>query len=334
MFIILLTTQYIDFIHTATLAISTLREMQWSVFPKKNDDSVTNWSGELFFKWHHVAVVNDGVKTIMYIDGAPVLRNPDGEQGGMMTTGKPWVIGSNQYDHGHEGSFNGWISEIRITDRALKKSELLNMQNKSTTELETSKPQVESPKPIETPSAQALVYKDMKNHWANKPVTQLSEKKLFGGFSDKSFKPDKAMTRAELITVISRYLNFDKTNVEKSPFKDTNKHWASNAISTAVAKGIVTGMDADLFGPDKPVTREQMMVILVNAFELSGDGSKHTNTFKDNSNISNWSNKDIATMVELGLVNGYNDGTIRPKDPATRAEVATILVHLFDLIEK
>ncbi|MEC0089234.1 S-layer homology domain-containing protein [Paenibacillus macquariensis] len=319
---------------TATLAISTLREMQWSVFPKKNDDSVTNWSGELFFKWHHVAVVNDGVKTIMYIDGAPVLRNPDGEQGGMMTTGKPWVIGSNQYDHGHEGSFNGWISEIRITDRALKKSELLNMQNESTPVVGTSKPQVESPKPTETPSAQPLEYKDMNIHWAKESVAQLSKKKLLSGFSDKSFKPDNGMTRAELITVISRYLNFDKTSAEKTSFKDITNHWASNAISTAVEKGIVAGIDATSFGPDKQVTREQMMVILVNAFELSGDGSKHTNTFKDNANISSWSNKAIATMVELGLVNGYNDGTIRPKDPATRAEVATILVHLIDLIEK
>nr|WP_267884764.1 S-layer homology domain-containing protein [Paenibacillus sp. IHBB 10380] len=76
-----------------------------------------------------------------------------------------------------------------------------------------------------------------------------------------------------------------------------------------------------------------MIVILVNAFGLSGT-EKHVNKFKDSSNISDWSKKSISTMVELDLVNGYNDGTFHPKEPATRAEAATILVRLFDLIKE
>ncbi|MBU7320117.1 Ig-like domain-containing protein [Paenibacillus oleatilyticus] len=116
---------------TASLAISTLKEMQWAVYPQNVNDTVTNWSGELFFKWYHVAVVNDGQTTKMYIDGAPVLRNPDGNPVGIATAGKPWTIGSGHYDNVHELSFNGWISEIRITDHALKSSEFLMVQNQT-----------------------------------------------------------------------------------------------------------------------------------------------------------------------------------------------------------
>ncbi|NUU64160.1 Ig-like domain-containing protein [Paenibacillus agri] len=121
----------------ATLSISTLKEVQWAAYPTNLNGLKTNWSGETFFDWVHVAIVNDTHSTKMYINGSPVLRNDEGESGeplGLATAmrnGKyvPWIVGAYAYDNVFEKGFNGGINEIRITDHALDHSEFLMNEN-------------------------------------------------------------------------------------------------------------------------------------------------------------------------------------------------------------
>lgn len=109
----------------ATLAVSSLREIQWASFPLNYGSEQTSWSWEMDDSWHHIALVNNGQSTKMYIDGVEVLRNPDTKPQGIATTGKPWIIGASQYANKLDGVFNGWISEIRIVDHALNKKDFL-----------------------------------------------------------------------------------------------------------------------------------------------------------------------------------------------------------------
>ncbi len=121
----------------ATLSISTLKELQWASYPTNQNTMKTSWSGEQFFNWIHVAVVNDTRSTKMYVNGSPVLRNDEGGGGESLgiaaakIDGKyaPWIVGGKQYNNVFEKGFNGWISEMRITDHALDFSEFLINEN-------------------------------------------------------------------------------------------------------------------------------------------------------------------------------------------------------------
>ncbi|WP_053372653.1 Ig-like domain-containing protein [Paenibacillus sp. FJAT-27812] len=119
----------------ATLSISNLRQLQWAVYPSNSNDLKTNWSGEMFYDWIHVALVNDTKTTKMYFNGSQVMMNDDGPDSvGLSTATKngkfvPWIVGAYHYDNVFERAFNGSINEIRITDHPLDHSEFLLNDN-------------------------------------------------------------------------------------------------------------------------------------------------------------------------------------------------------------
>jgi hypothetical protein len=77
-------------------------------------------------KWWHVAMVNDGNHTIMYVDGCPVLRNPSTSAIGVATAGKPWLVGAYHYADVVEQAYYGWLGDVRIVGRALRPDQFLN----------------------------------------------------------------------------------------------------------------------------------------------------------------------------------------------------------------
>jgi hypothetical protein len=110
----------------ATLSVTDGAGMQWAVYPTNVEGILTNWSHELpTTTWTHVAVVNDGHHTTMYIDGAPILRNPRAENIGISTTGAAWMVGAYAYAHVVDQSFYGWLGDVRIVDHALSPAQFM-----------------------------------------------------------------------------------------------------------------------------------------------------------------------------------------------------------------
>lgn len=112
-------------------AISSLREVQWEVVPERSGarEAKANWSGEIIAdKWMHVAIVNDGAthETILYVEGAPVLRNVADAPGlATLAANMPWIIGAGSWDGARADGFFGSIGEIRIVNQALKPAQWL-----------------------------------------------------------------------------------------------------------------------------------------------------------------------------------------------------------------
>lgn len=112
----------------ATLSISGGPELQWCVYPTNLDRSVTNWGHELrTSRWWHVAVVNDGRHTTMYVDGCAVVRNPSTVNKGLAggETGAPWAVGAYSWAGELDKTWLGTIGDIRIVSRALAPREFM-----------------------------------------------------------------------------------------------------------------------------------------------------------------------------------------------------------------
>lgn len=178
--------------------------------------------------------------------------------------------------------------------------------------------------------SEELQFSDTINHWAQDNIKKLVTLGAINGYPDNSFKPDNDITRAEFTTVLIRMLELPLRNGKT--FTDTVDHWACDMISTAAHHGIVNGYDDNTFGPDEPITREQMAVMIIRVSEPAPEEGELN--FIDSDRISDWARSFMITAVKNEIINGYPDNTIRPQGLATRAEAVTIIVREMDRREK
>ncbi|MFD0716543.1 S-layer homology domain-containing protein [Paenibacillus sp. GCM10027626] len=112
-------------------------------------------------------------------------------------------------------------------------------------------------------------------------------------------------------------------------FTDIAGHWAEIDIKHAAAKGIVSGNPNGAFKPNNPVTRAEFTVMLAGALKLEEPGAALT--FTDQNQIGAWAKQAVAQAVQLGIVNGYTDGSFRPNAHITRSEMAVMIARALKL---
>jgi hypothetical protein len=111
---------------TCSLNISPERFLQYVVYPADTNSQPTSWSHALpVGRWMHVAVVNDARRTVVYVDGSPIARNPSAPSRGIATVGKPFALGGTQFAERYGQGFYGWLGDVRIVGRALRPAEFL-----------------------------------------------------------------------------------------------------------------------------------------------------------------------------------------------------------------
>jgi len=103
---------------------------------------------------------------------------------------------------------------------------------------------------------------------------------------------------------------------------DIAGHWAENEIKQAAALGLADGYPDQTFRPDQSVTRAEFVVMLVKLLQPKQSGTAHS--FADQASIGAWAEQAAAQALELGWVQGYEDGTFRPNQSISRAEAAVI----------
>jgi hypothetical protein len=109
-----------------TFSLSPGAEPQWAVCPLNTDGPVTNWGHELpLGTWWHLAVVNNGRHSVMYVDGCPVARNPDTVATGLATVGLPWLLGGYEYGGSLDQILHGWVGDVRLTGHPLTPSSFM-----------------------------------------------------------------------------------------------------------------------------------------------------------------------------------------------------------------
>jgi len=154
------------------------------------------------------------------------------------------------------------------------------------------------------------------------PKTLDTNTAYIGGYEDNTFRPNNTMTRAEAVTIIARLL-VGEENIpdEKSAFEDVNSHWAKKYIACLENEKMLTRYSVKFY-PDRPITRAEFVELAVSACGIGyGNGDR---SFKDVT-PSHPYYESIMKSANSGLVGGYEDGTFRPDNTITRAEVVTVM---------
>lgn len=185
----------------------------------------------------------------------------------------------------------------------------------------------EEPGDAVEPEVLPATLNDILGHWAEDAIRSLVASGAINGYSDDTFKPDNTVTRAEFAQMLVSAMEIPAAN-NGEVFADTEDHWGQASIAAAYVAGIIYGYGDNKFGPDDPVTREQIAAMVVRAAKLTGPDRQLS--FADNEAISEWAKEPVAIAVANGLITGYADQTFRPGNNATRAEAAVIIFQALE----
>ena len=142
------------------------------------------------------------------------------------------------------------------------------------------------------------------------------------GYSDDTFRPENNMTREEVAVMFSRLLKNPpaKGAVYKYNFNDVERErWSITAISYMSEMGIIKGYPDGTFRPQASITRAEFASIATKFAELT-EGNK---TFNDLGK-DHWAYDLVSRAATAGWINGYPDGSFKPDNKITRAEVVSI----------
>ena len=164
--------------------------------------------------------------------------------------------------------------------------------------------------------------------WFYDDVRYVYANGIMDGTSSDRFAPNAPLTRAMIVTILYR-MDGSPAMSGASDFKDVDSNkWFAKAVAWAAANGIVNGYGSGLFGPNDPVTREQLAAILYRYAVYGGMTAvtleENLGSFADTAQLSAYAIQAMNWAVGQGLINGSGSNLV-PKAQATRAQVAAII---------
>lgn len=181
-----------------------------------------------------------------------------------------------------------------------------------------------------------VTFSDMDGYsWATEAVENLAGMGIINGESDKTFGPDKVISKAEFAAMAVRTFGLDTVPVGSLADVRSDK-WYYREVMIAENFGIISGDDTNRFYPEKGITREEIAVMLFRALEVSG--SEYTGydnavleKYSDKNLISPYALSSMAALVGEGIMEGLTNDTLGPKSIATRAQAAVYLYRAMEV---
>ena len=186
--------------------------------------------------------------------------------------------------------------------------------------------------PPETPAP----FSDIAGTWAEDYIRTASERNIFQGYPDGTFRPNNRLTRAQFMMALWNLAGRPEAP-EQAPFTDMRGQIENfqNAVSWAYAKGYVNGTSDVTFSPGEPLTRQAAVKILF-AYHGSVRGPEtmmsnvYDSLYSDSGRISAWARDAMYWAVYQKILSGTSDSTLEPGGTVTRAQLAAIMVRYLD----
>ena len=185
------------------------------------------------------------------------------------------------------------------------------------------------------------MFTDVSHSWADDGIQYCVTHQLMSGIGNNLFGPKLTTTRAQIVQILYNLEGEPKVS-GTTPFTDLTQDWYQDAVLWAYQTGVVAGTSSTTFEPDRPVTREQIAVILMEymtrVLKLERTWTPaDLSIFPDAGSVSDWAKDAMADAVALGLISGASNGGqtyLEPQGSATREQVATILMEFCRNVKK
>ena len=235
---------------------------------------------------------------------APVLSETDTVKQPVSSGGPSYISPSGSSSNGNDQT--GSTGSTGSTD--------------TTTPDDTDKPVVDTPV-VEAP------FDDVAgDHWAAEAIATLKDAGIVGGVTATTFAPDADITRAEFTKMVVGLLKLEAASTEVA-FEDCGaEDWYTPYVAAAVEAGLVTGVSETEFAPNSTITREQAFAIIGRA--VIDAEANTTLAYTDAAEISEYAVPYVTILTQMGIVEGFGEGTVRPQANITRAEAAKVIAGL------
>ena len=155
---------------------------------------------------------------------------------------------------------------------------------------------------------------------------------LVSGMTDTKFMPNGTLTRAQFVQILAMFAGADLEAYEEYDigFNDVKtKHWFYAPVCWAVDQGFVSGLSATKFGPNKPITREQLARLLYLYGEAQGldmEPRADLSGYTDESKVSYWAYDQVQWAVAADIISGTSETTLSHRATATRAQACRMMM--------
>lgn len=179
-------------------------------------------------------------------------------------------------------------------------------------------------------------FTDTKDRWMDPAVTYLRARDVAQGIGNNIYNADKNITRVEFTTLLVRMLDLKPGTGAPVEFKDADKipAYAKECIDIASSYGLIEGYEG-YFSPTDNITRQDMFVITHRALAITNilpaTIPDKAVDFTDFGNVSAYAQEPVTVLAKLGLIDGYEDNTIKPLTNTKRGECAQFLYNVLEL---
>lgn len=173
----------------------------------------------------------------------------------------------------------------------------------------------------------AASFKDVNDSWAKEYISWCADRGIINGYTDSTFRPDNKITKAEFATMLAKTISKEAPAIVDINFEDVKANdWYYASVRKLVAYGIVA--NEKNFYPNKLITRDLAVKWLGSTIDLSINPSI-VDKFADAKAVEN--KAEFAKLLELNILGGYPNNTLRPQNIITRAEAAKLFYTYINL---
>lgn len=170
--------------------------------------------------------------------------------------------------------------------------------------------------------------------WARDSIEALAARGAIQGSGYGLFQPNAQVTRAEFLQMLMSSLD-EIGKASEAPYSDVRgEEWYADAVASAKNLGIVSGRPGGDFGPNDPVSRQDMALMVFRAakslnIKLPAEAAEVN--FRDGQEIGSYAEEAVSTLAKAGILGGMGNGVFAPKAVSSRAQAAVMIYRLFNL---
>ena len=170
-------------------------------------------------------------------------------------------------------------------------------------------------------------FSDVQGHWAREAIQKAVNDGYVKGYPGGTFAPEKAVSRAEFVSMVNNALQLRAQNKVAINFSDVKESdWYYEEVAKAGYVRYAKGTSETEFSPEDVITRQEAAVMLSRFLpKLGMTGTEVLDNYPDRAGIEAWAEEGMAITINKGYMKGHANGQLAPLETLTRAEAVSLI---------